>query len=328
VKPRSLAILTGVLGLLVLAIVLLGRKEEAVLTSSAELLFPGFDATKATKIAVKTKDKDVALEKKDGVWVIAGEGFKADEEAVKNLLDRVKEVEVADVASTNPESAKLFEVDKGGEHTVEVQLSAGATSLAHFFVGKSGPDFSSNYVRLDGSDRAVRAASRMREAFDRGARGWRDRVIFNILPDNVAAVSLTSPELTAELVAAGDGDKRTWTLSLAGTTSPADTDAARGMVETLATLHTDDFAAATVSVADAALEPPSRTAVMKLKDGSSHTLDFGKDSEDGRVYVRADALPTIYLLGKYRINQVFKKSEDLKPKPTPTPEPSPAPTAP
>jgi hypothetical protein len=216
---RSLAILGGVLAILVLAIVLLGRKEEAATTSIAELVVPGFDGAKATKVWIKTKDKETTLEKKDGLWLVAGDGFKADEEAVTNLFERLKEARIADVASTNPEKAKVFEVDKGGERTIEAQVSAGEASLAHVYVGKAGPDFSSTYVRLDGGDRVVRVGARLREVFDRGARGWRDRAVFKFLPDAVAAVSLSSPELTAELTATGDGAARTWTVSADGAAS-------------------------------------------------------------------------------------------------------------
>jgi hypothetical protein len=320
-SSRSLAALAGVFVLAVLALLLFQRAERPRASDQVELIFADFDPAAADSIVITTKQRTVKLKKAAGLWTLAPEGFAADETAIKDLLQKMAGLKRADVASTNPEKAAMFEVDEGGENSVEVTIGKGQQTLARFWVGKLGPDYSSNYLRLDGSDTVLRTKQRIRESFDRGDRTWRERQIFDFDPNAVTAIEFVSPEITGELKAAGEGEQRSWSLDLAGAINPADRQEVDALTRILASLHTDDFPPADTDPAATGLDSPERRVTATLKSGASFELMMGAENDNNQVYARTGDDDSVYLIGKYRIDQIFRTADRLTAEPEPESEP-------
>ena len=154
-KARTTVILFGVFIILLVFVYLLEgplserkQKEE----KGGIALFPDFNKNKATKIAVKSTTQEVSLERKGKDWSISDtDGFTADPQLINDALDTVKNFNRENIASKNSGKQELFEVVSG--KGVEITISdSGQKMLAHFYIGKTGPDFFSVYLRKEGSD--------------------------------------------------------------------------------------------------------------------------------------------------------------------------------
>ena len=315
-KPRTLAILAGTLALLTLGWALLQRSSERVASPGTRLLFPGFDVSEVTRLDLRVGTTETTLETSDGLWTISPMGHKADQNAVTELLEKLKTIRISDVASTNPAKTAVFEVSPDHERVASVSAFSADKTLVSFFIGKSGPDFSSNYVRLADSDETLRTATRIRQLFDKAGRGWRDRQVFDFLSADIEALEFDSPELTAAVQSKADeGAQKSWSLVGAHGSEPLDVSKVDSVLQTLANLRTDDFGEAGLSLEDAGLASPERTLKLVMKDGSQHELWTGGKTESGSVYAKTADSDTIYTLGSYRIGQIFKSPDELKPTP-------------
>jgi hypothetical protein len=148
-KKRNIFILLAVFAVFVLLAVIIegpiGKRGEKK-AAKASILFPGFEADWVSSVEIKTKDREVKLNKEDGSWVVAtANNYPADPKAVEDMLSKVKEFKSTLTASKSADKHSQFEVDENG---VEVKvLKSEGDMLAHFFVGKMGPDYMSTYMR-------------------------------------------------------------------------------------------------------------------------------------------------------------------------------------
>lgn len=150
-------LLGAIFGLLILTAFLLGKNKKfnlkiqlPLLTrKEKELLFPELDTGKVNKIQIIALGKETLLEKENGDWQRREATVSTQKEKVDNLLETIKNFSREELASENPEKQDIFQVNQKG---TEVFLKKDEEVLAHFFVGKRGPDFLSTYVRRDGEN--------------------------------------------------------------------------------------------------------------------------------------------------------------------------------
>ena len=155
-KTRLAFFLLGMLLLLGLVALLADRAEKRQRTVTATgKLVPGLDPAKAVRLEVKSKGATAVVEKKEGSWKVVPDGFAADEAAVKDAIEKLARLEKGSVVSENPAKHEALEVKEGDPRTTEVlvTLEGGKEPAAHLFVGKTGADYQSNFVRLKGEDR-------------------------------------------------------------------------------------------------------------------------------------------------------------------------------
>ena len=182
---RILTYLTVLLILLVLAILIerpwKGKEAEE------SPLFPRFVPEAAARIELKAPEKEVILEKNEGVWLVASSAnYPADPESIEGLLSKVKDLSAGSPVSKKPEKHAIFEVDKSG---LEVKvLAEDADPIAQFFVGKTGPDRASTYLRCGDSPEVYLVNERLESVFYRPE--WRDLNIFRFNPNDVLELTL------------------------------------------------------------------------------------------------------------------------------------------
>ena len=178
-KVRTTVILFGIFIILLVFVYLFEgplserkqKKEKGVIA-----LFPDFAKNRATKIEVKSQTKEVSLERKQEGWLISDtDGFAADPQLVNSALDTIKNLTRENIASKNPKKQELFEVTK--EKGVDVKVSdTDQKILAHFYMGKTGPDFFSTYLRKEGSDEVLLTGGYTKSTFDKSIKDWRDKL--------------------------------------------------------------------------------------------------------------------------------------------------------
>ncbi|MEW6380514.1 MAG: DUF4340 domain-containing protein [bacterium] len=316
-KFKKTLVLFITLVFLVLLAYLLERPKGTVQPSS---LFPEFTIDAASLIDVRNKDaaKDgkeeaVSLAKEGQEWKIAG--FPADEELVKKALESIAELKkAANVVSKNPENQKLYEVDpnKG----IKVKISDGKKKvLADFFVGKTGPDFMSTYLRkADSNEVLLCEGYHLRSAFSRTLKNWYDLNVSKFTPEDISKIEIVEADRKISL----KKDKDKWQLTDPNQQqAQAKKNLADDMANTLSRLRAIDLLKAEPDkFAEYNLTPPARQVSVFLADGTERKISIGKKNEQNQYYVKAEK-DVVYLVAQYHIDKLSKSFEELKEVPPP-----------
>jgi hypothetical protein len=321
-KKKSILILLAILVVLVAAVIIIEgplSKRGKVKAAKESILFPGFGMDQVSSVDIKTVDKEVKLKKEDNIWVVATAGnYPADPKSVEDMLGKVRDLKSTLTASKSADKHSQFEVDASG---VEVtMLGTGEKALAHFFVGKMGPDYISTYVRKADQDEVLLVGEYLRGVFDKGARGWRDRTIFDFDASQVQTLTLISEEKgEIVIVAQEDGG---WQI-IKPEVAPAEKEPVDEIVREISKLEADDFAekkeeASTEEPTDLLkeykLDDPQSKVMVDLTDGTARVLLIG-DESGYRRYVKREDKDTIFLVSKSKIDRIFKDLEELKAEP-------------
>jgi hypothetical protein len=329
VKTRLAFFLLGTFVLLGLVAVLADRAEKRQRTTATTgKLLSGLDPAKAVRLEIKSKGATAVVEKKEGSWKVVPDGFSADDTAVKDAIEKLARLEKGSVVSENPAKHEALEVKDGDPRTTEVlvTIEGGKEPAAHLFVGKTGADFQSNFVRLKGEDRVYQTQESIRSALDRGDRGWRDRTVLKLAPGEVAGIELASP---AGRIALGReaADGAPWTILEPAPGGPARAEAVDGLLRGVENLQADGFAAAALATDPTAtgLEAPEALIRFTLKDGRAFEIRWGKETapSSGRFYARRGDAETVYELLGYRKTALLPALDTLAAAPSPPPVPAP-----
>ena len=141
-------------------------------------LFPKFQATEVARIEIERLSNGVQLEREGADWKATQwpvepqrMSFIADDGKVGLALDRVVDLVGTSIVSKNPQKHIQFEVNNIG---VQVRLfDAAGKGLAHFYIGKPGPDFTSSYVRKEGEDVVYLTPASLRGIFATDLESWK-----------------------------------------------------------------------------------------------------------------------------------------------------------
>lgn len=303
---RNLYLLLIILALLVIIALIMerpfgrGRKKEEL------ALFPGFDRAKVEKIEITENGETVELKREGDEWVVStAKGYPADNIAVNRMFDEMDEMTSKELISENPDKHPKFKVNKDG---IEVKmLDKEGKTVAHFFVGKIGPDYISTYVRRADSKKVYLIPRTLRPVFGKGKTGWCDKEVISFNIDDVSQIDLEDSGTSISLKRTEKG----WEMTKPEKTE-ADKDAVEQILRTLSSFKADDVEIERGEI-ECGLDVPSSKVTIKLKDGTEKILLFGKE-KNNRRYLKAEGKDQIFMLYKYRIKKIFKKPEDLKAK--------------
>lgn len=309
-KAKSTVILFGLFIILLVFVYLFEgplSEQARQKAKGVPVLFPGFAKDAAAKIAAKSTKGEIVLEKKEDAWQISGtDGFTADPEAVQNALETVGGFRRENIASKNPGKQDIFEVTPAKGVEIKVFDAAGKT-LAQFYIGKSGPDLFSNYLRKEGSDEVIQVES-VTSIFDKTVESWRDKTIFRFPADMVTRLTLKTAH---DEIILEKNEKEEWYLTKPEQTK-ANQEAVNNAITTLASLSALGFAE-DYDAAKYEIDRPQLTAAVILKDQIEQKLHIGKKNEEkGQYYAKNEAKKTIFLIGKYQFDTINKTVKDLK----------------
>jgi len=282
------------------------KKEEV---KKEVLLFANFKPENQVKIEISYDKKNVLLKKKNDKWLLIKneKDYPADEKAVKEVLDKVKNFNKKDIISKNPKKQKLFEVTKG--KGVEVKIFDKNNKMtAHFFVGKAAPDFFSTYVRKEGSSEVVVAKGYLPSVFKKEVNDWRDKQIFKFDKENVAKISIKSKEKEIVLIKADTGK---WNI-VKPEKMKAEKKKVYEFLREISDLKAISFPDEEITEEKAGLNKPEYTIKLDLITNKKHTLLIGKKTKDTRYYVKSDTSPYIMLLSEYMVKELTPDIKELK----------------
>jgi len=292
------------------------RKAEKV------ALFPGFDTEKAVTIRLNGKHNKLVLSKESGQWIVVEEdNLPADKDQVQQALQTIAEIERDGVVSKNPAKQQIFEVDPNTGFEVMVQ-GEGDASLAHFYIGKNGPDFMSTYMRKADSDEVILYSGfHLKSRFDKPADTWLDKFVLLVQEPDVDRIGFSRPDGSFSLVQKRDETK--WQLE-----TPEQAEVKENMLKDM-TQALFNLRATKVqrfkpeqSLKEFGMDPPSLSITVGMADETTRTLLIGTHNEKTEEYfIKPADRDVIYTVGAFSINKVNKKWQELKEEvPHPQPE--------
>jgi hypothetical protein len=223
------------------------------------------------------------------------------------------------VVSRNPAKRDVYEVGTTGAEVV--MRDANRDTVAHFVIGKAGPDFSSSYVREYGSDEVLLVGERLGFAFDRVKDSWKDRYLIRRDREEIRSMSVRGPEISYRLEKNAEGN---WEV-VEPEPGPAKDVEANRLVATVSRFLADRIVAPSDTSATGLEEPTWRIEVT-VEDGTAYTILVGDETEQEKSYATLEGGRWTYLLGKHRLDPFEKRPEELL-APPPEPEPAPVDTA-
>jgi len=269
-----------------------------------------FEKTKAdaATIFVKTPAKGSALLKKTDTvaWTVTlqDKTYGADTAVITNLLDTIAKLKEDTVASRNPQNFDGFEVTEA--KAVEVRIDDGAEkTLAHFYVGKNGPDIFSTYIRKKDSNTVFLVNSLLKNVFDREMKDWRDKTIVKLNKDDI-----TEYVIEGDMALAMKKDEKGLWQVIKPEAFPAKKDAAEKTISNFAGVKVVDFPDGKLS--EFGLDKPKRMITAVLKDGAKETLLVGKDKNAYQYFVKLQSKDSVYVIEKYELESLCPTPDKLK----------------
>ncbi len=322
------------------------------------ILFSDLNIDEITRININSRGSEVELKKINNQWKVQDEEkyFPVDEKAIDNLMNHLESMKVDEVVSENPENHVLFEVDSQG---AEVKVfTDGEMPVAHFFVGKNGPDFFSTYVRLADEDRVLQVAEYLKSHFDKTLKMWKDRALIRAEKENIRAFSIDKKDSEEIIrIARVADDEEKWEIT-SPIEYPADEKPVNRIVNSFRNFMATDFVdpdqeegdeeegaetaeesgegmeaeeerdAGEEKVEEGKLEPdygfeePTMRVAVELDDNTTKVILFGNKLDERNYYAKREGEEWVYKLPEYRYEMFDKPLEEFKAEPTPIPEPT------
>jgi hypothetical protein len=317
-----LAALFVALLLVVVAKQVVTAKRESAPTPSSQPLFSMPDSKAVTRLdIVKGSDKTSIYSDKAGTWWIesGGKKYLADKDLVKAALDALVSTKQGEVVSTNKANQAQMQVDKSG--TEVIASDAAGKPLADFIIGKTGPSYTTSYVRIQGSDNVYVPSANMQNTFVKDLQVWRNKTVLDVPTDEMVQVKVKRAD--GIVIQLDKGEKDSWKLS--GTLSgPADPQSVQLLLNTLSKLTASSFDDSGKSDSDYGFDKPSYSVYVKTTLTKAYIITAGT-TEGGAYYVRRSGDATVYKVGEYLFNNLQKDPKEYLAKTPPKEEAKPPP---
>ena len=336
IKPGLIFLLFAVCVLLTLGFFLIkgDRQDIKLPTDPGKPIVKPFDINSAQRITVKKGDATITLEKKDKNWIMTSLKDRAvNTERVVMLLSNLNLAKIEDTREGKETAFSLDEknrteltVDRGAEKTV-LYLGKTVEGLKCFVRQEpTGPIFEVDKA-LD-QNSGVRSEKADERVLDPAY--FFDLKILAINADDLIDIVIKKDHDVVRLqkVIAGKGPlapkqelgnddpKPVWWI-----TEPegfAVDDNAVTRITSQLNINAKSYAD-TIPEKDRGFDKPTAKVKVRLKDGSEHTLVFGKvDNQD--VFLQVDDRGDPYKIDKYVYDALVQKADDLKKKDTATPD--------
>jgi hypothetical protein len=148
--------------------------------------FPTLDERHINSIVVNDGNSVVRINKRgDGDWTVdSGDSAglsPADSGLVQIALEKIVTLKKGDPVSVNPDKQAAFEVSDTGKSSVKV-FAGKSEPTGVLIVGKSGPDWNSNYARLAERDTVYLIPGGFRQSLFFDIERWRKKE--EVAPDS------------------------------------------------------------------------------------------------------------------------------------------------
>ena len=145
-----------------------------------QLLYDTFQEKHVHHIIIKNGKETIEMTRPWlGEWTLNNLNYPADREVINAMLDVVLGLTKDQLISNNPENWDKFEVTP--EKGIEVILKEREDrEIAHFWVGKTGPSYGTQYFRKNNLDEVYLVNADLKAQFTRPLDAWRDHTILEL----------------------------------------------------------------------------------------------------------------------------------------------------
>ena len=239
------------------------------------------------------------LSKKQGVWHITSPIEElADSLTVSRFTQNLDDLRLESVVSTN---AKKFDTYGVGPSAKHLNISWGRNNKT-FYIGNSGPDFQSFYVRLGNDQRVFLSSGRLN--LPENLDTWRDKTLFDISEADISKIAVFSPAATYSVAKTGSG----WLLSTDDDESPIDSVKVQAWLDQFsplkATTFIDDLPASEVKL------EATHQIHFSLPEGGTHTLWLFDD--ESRLAATISGKNATFSLPQSLLSAYVPNLEDLE----------------
>lgn len=297
----------GVVIAVALAVLIIYRPDLGLQgDADFEPLVADYDAGKVTGIRVEQLLSGVQAKKDGDVWMVADMAtplrdklgrqsgkqsgptwYVADADVVKRALGALNDVQKGIVASMNPGNQVAYQV--AGPVGLHVVLEKKDGTLADIVIGKTSPDHSGSYVRMQGGNEVFLVSKTLAGLFPTALTDWRDRTIWNVEPKKIKSVSVSTPGGSYELVE----NKGEWSVI-----GKPNVELNKAVVSELLG-KVSDMRAHGFAVSEdprAAFKKSAFTVELALNDGKSEVLEIAGANNLGQAYARRRGDDQVYLV--------------------------------
>lgn len=327
-QNKKLLIAGGVLVVLVGLVAFMANRRSSSdaagsSSSGSAASLPDLTGSAITSLTITRPNAEaITLTRTGETWrVTAPIEADADDNVVRTAIEKLDELEAAEVVARNPENHERLEVDEA--HGVRVTVRAGDDEVADLILGATRGG--GTMVRVAGQDVVVSATGSLRFAFDRELSAFRNKRIVDVAPERVVGLRYQVGERELAFTRGADDE---WSLTAGEPIERFGAQRVQAVAATLARMRATEFAAADVTEAAAGLDNPSAVVSLTVgpppaeatetEDGGVAptppvqeaitevlVLELGGDApSDGQVYVRLRGNPTIYTISRYSADRL------------------------
>lgn len=352
-KGKNLLYLAIILVVAISGIILSEKLSNQKPNEKSLEFFPGLSTKNITSIFIMNAGDTIQLHRKGDIWVVSpassqqiGKGgdvskpasgnvnpnpsavreYPVDSSSITTALDKITSMKKDVMVSENPSKQALFEVDSSKGTFVEIRDASGNIA-GSVVIGKSGPDWNSNYVRMFRSNTVYSVLGSVGYALFSDEKRWRDKSILRFNKATAKNIVLTKKDGTTISLAKADSGNSWMILSPVKDTAKADK--VDDILSAMSNLNATDFEDSTVSDSTIGLSIPEVSVVVSLGNQTVKKLSIGvKKGTTSNYYVKTEGRDVKFLVPENDINRINKTVDDLKgipPKPAVPPKPIPSP---
>jgi hypothetical protein len=156
----------------------------------------GVSGKQISKLEIRKSDKTLVLNKKDNTWYIDPEGYPADSDKVKNMLDVIEKLTLTALVS---ESKNYMRYDLTHDKKITVKAWNGKTLSRELDIGKAANTYQHTFVRLATDSNVYHARGDFKRKFDQTVDDLRDKTVLSYSQKDIREITLTKDKKTITL---------------------------------------------------------------------------------------------------------------------------------
>lgn len=306
---KPIYFLLGILLIFVIVYLLLIQKEKKTFAPEKMENFLELDSAQVNRIEFQKYGTKLVFRKVKDFWYISQpDSFRADRNAIGQLLSSASHLEAGELISSNREKQVFFQVDSFTGTGLD--FFSGEKRLASVVLGKTSSDLLHGYLRKTNSDDVYLVKSLFSRLAERRIDKWRDRIIFPFDPKQIKEMELSLGNEKYKLTK----EDTLWRVSLYPyqESYSADGKLVEDYVQSLANMKADDFATKP-EIATLDFQKFEFLLAFTFQDGHTEKLFVTRREQTGdRYYVKSDKDNSIFVLFEYNLKRLVKKPDDFR----------------
>ncbi|MBI2061333.1 MAG: DUF4340 domain-containing protein [Nitrospirae bacterium] len=270
-------------------------------TSGRVEILKSVDTKLWSSLQIKSPSGTTELVREAEGWKVKTvRNYKAEETAVKNLLDQLGQLKEGEVASRNKSKHDVFEVSevKGTEIKGGGPKGEGALDI---IIGKTDPG-GRTFLRVSGKDEVYRVSAPIRSTLRSAPSDWLDKKLFSFTQNEIDRLSLSWEGKATALQRMDDSH---WQI-LEPHKAPADADVLNGIASNLVNFSFTDF-----EPEGTTLTAPVGMVEITLKDGRKRKAIFSREKDQSHYRGQVDDGANVFKISEGVVLGLRKPIDEL-----------------